>query len=89
PNIDQLEILQAPTDTTPGYTEYEAESADLDGPVVVPESTDDRNASGDGFVDFDGAGDQTITWTIDVAEAGTYEIGFRYALAAAKGSRPM
>ncbi|MDN3523649.1 carbohydrate-binding protein [Halomonas sabkhae] len=89
PNIDQLEVLQVPPDTTPGFTDYEAESASLDGPVVVPESADDRNASGDGFVDFDGTGDQTITWTIDVNETGNYEIGFRYALAASKADRPM
>nr|WP_297460315.1 carbohydrate-binding protein [uncultured Halomonas sp.] len=89
PNIDQLEILQEPADTTPGYTVYEAESAELDGPMVVTQSEDDRNASGDGFVDFDGTNDQTITWSVNVAEAGTYEIGFRYALATAKGSRPM
>ncbi|SHE86800.1 delta endotoxin [Modicisalibacter ilicicola DSM 19980] len=89
PNIDQLEILQEPEDTTPGYAEYEAESAQLDGPVVVNASDDDRNASGDGFVDFDGASDQSITWTVDVAEAGTYEIGIRYALAASKDDRPL
>ncbi|GED21755.1 carbohydrate-binding protein [Halomonas halmophila] len=89
PNIDQLEVLQVPPDTTPGFTDYEAENASLDGPVVVPESVDDRNASGDGFVDFDGTGDQTITWTIDVNETGNYEIGFRYALAASKADRPM
>ncbi|MCP1362754.1 carbohydrate-binding protein, partial [Halomonas sp. BBD45] len=89
PNIDQLEILQEPEDTTPGYTEYEAESADLGGAVAVTASEDDRNASGDGFVDFTGSGDQTITWTIDVAEAGTYEIGFRYALATSKADRPL
>ncbi|MCA1806464.1 MAG: carbohydrate-binding protein [Actinobacteria bacterium] len=89
PNIDQLEILQAPEDTTPGFTDYEAEDASLDGPVVVPESVDDRNASGDGFVDFDGTGDQTITWTVEVGETGNYEVGFRYALAASKADRPM
>ncbi|MDQ7734296.1 carbohydrate-binding protein [Halomonas sp. SpR1] len=89
PNIDQLEVLQSPPDTTPGFTEYEAESALLDGPVVVPESADDRNASGEGYVDFDGTGDQTITWTVDVNETGNYEIGFRYALAASKADRPM
>ncbi|WP_386081905.1 carbohydrate-binding protein [Vreelandella sp. F11] len=89
PNIDQLEVLQSPPDTTPSFTEYEAEDALLDGPVVVPESADDRNASGEGYVDFDGTGDQTITWTVDVNETGNYEIGFRYALAASKADRPM
>ncbi|MGK0545712.1 carbohydrate-binding protein [Halomonas cupida] len=88
PNIDQLEILRE-EDTTPGFTVYEAEDAVLGGAVFVPESQDDRNASGDGFVDFDGSGDQTITWTVDVAEDGSYEIGFRYALAASKADRPL
>ncbi|MGM0858281.1 MAG: carbohydrate-binding protein [Pseudomonadota bacterium] len=89
PNIDQLEVLQSPPDSTSGFTDYEAENASLDGPIVVPESVDDRNASGEGFVDFDGAGDQTITWTVEVDETGNYEIGFRYALAASKADRPM
>ncbi|MGP8290778.1 carbohydrate-binding protein [Vreelandella zhanjiangensis] len=89
PNIDQLEILRGTPDTSPDVTQYEAESATLDGPVVVLSSNDDRNASGDGFVDFDGTGDQTITWTIDVSEAGSYDIGFRYALGAAKADRPL
>jgi len=89
PNIDQLEILQAPEDTTPGYTEYEAENAQLDGPVVVTNSADDRNASGEGFVDFNGTSDQSITWSVEVGEAGTYDVGFRYALAASKADRPM
>nr|WP_290984119.1 carbohydrate-binding protein [Halomonas sp.] len=89
PNIDQLEILRGEPDTTPDVTQYEAEGATLDGAVVVLASNDDRNASGDGFVDFDGTGDQTITWTIDVSEAGSYDIGFRYALGAAKADRPL
>ncbi|MGP9633681.1 carbohydrate-binding protein [Halomonas sp. AOP43-A1-21] len=89
PNIDQLEILQGTPDTTPDVIQYEAESATLDGPVVVLSSNDDRNASGDGFVDFDGTGDQTITWTIDVSEAGSYDIGFRYALDTTKADRPL
>ncbi|CAM0554349.1 hypothetical protein EHLJMEHL_04445 [Vreelandella titanicae] len=89
PNIDQLEILQAPEDTSPGYTDYEAENAQLDGPVIITNSEDDRNASGEGFVDFNGTSDQSITWTVEVDEAGTYDVGFRYALAASKADRPM
>ena len=89
PNIDQLEVLQSPPDTSPGFNEYEAEGAELDGPVVVPASVDDRNASGEGFVDFNGTSDQSITWTVDVNETGNYEIGFRYALATSKADRPM
>ncbi|WP_346797114.1 carbohydrate-binding protein [Halomonas sp. Bachu 37] len=89
PNIDQLEILQEPADATPGYIDYEAEDAQLDGPVVISADQDDHNASGEGFVDFTGNSDQSITWTVEVAEAGTYEVGFRYALAATKADRPM
>lgn len=88
PNIDQLEILQHPA-TVSSIDEYEAEGAQLDGPVVVLASDDDRNASGDGFVDFEGSGDQTITWTVEVNEAGSYEVGIRYALAATKADRPL
>lgn len=89
PNIDQLEVLQTPPDSTPGFTDYEAEDASLDGPLVVPQSIDDRNASGEGFVDFDGAADQSITWNVEVDETGNYQVGFRYALAASKADRPL
>ncbi|GAB2782287.1 hypothetical protein GCM10027040_05460 [Halomonas shantousis] len=75
-----------PEDPTPGYTEYEAESAELDGgPAVVA----DPLTSGGSYVDFAGSGDQTVTWTIDVAEAGMYEVGFRYALDSTKDDRPL
>ncbi len=71
------------------YTLYEAENAALGGAVVVPETEDDRNAQGAGFVDFDGAGDQTITWTIEVPEDGVYGVDILYALASTKAARPM
>ena len=71
------------------YTLYEAENAALGGAVVISEPAVDRNASGDGFVDFDGTTDQTITWTIEVAEGGTYEAAILYALSTAKAARPM
>jgi hypothetical protein len=88
PNIDQLEVLI--DDTTPGYTAYEAEAAILEGgAIVVPTTQTDRNASGSGFVDFVGTGDQTITWNVDVEQSGTYEVAFRYSLTTGKADRPL
>ncbi|MGM0560076.1 MAG: carbohydrate-binding protein [Pseudomonadota bacterium] len=98
PNIDQLEVLIPEGGTGPisndgevvidgvTYLLYEAENADLGGPVIV---TEDRDQSGDGFVDFDGSGDQTITWTVSATQAGTYSLDFLYALGASKAARPM
>ncbi|WP_043361989.1 putative Ig domain-containing protein [Belnapia sp. F-4-1] len=88
PNIDQIEVL-APQPAAPGgqtYAYYEAEAAALSGAVVI---TQDRNQEGTGFVDFDGSGDQSITWTVNSAAAGSFEIAFRYALATSKGDRPL
>ena len=87
PNIDQIEVLvpEAQVPSTP-YTFYEAETAQIVGAKVVTES---RNQVGTGFVDFDGTGDQSITWTVNAASAGSFEIGFRYALAASKADRPL
>ncbi|GHB07208.1 carbohydrate-binding protein [Salinicola rhizosphaerae] len=88
PNIDQLEILKE--DTTPGYAIYEAETAELDGGAVVISSDDtDRGASGSGFVDFVGTGDQSVTWTVDAATSGIYEVTVRYSLTSGKADRPM
>ncbi|NHF74385.1 carbohydrate-binding protein [Paracoccus xiamenensis] len=96
PNIDQLEILVPTNPTTPvgdgiedvngvTYVMYEAENAALNGPVIL---TEDRTQSGN-FVDFDGTGDQTITWTVTVTEAGEYGLDIIYALSSAKQPRPM
>ena len=87
PNIDQIEVLvpEAAVPSDP-YTFYEAETAQIVGAKVVTES---RNQVGTGFVDFDGTGDQSITWTVNAASAGSFEIGFRYALAASKADRPL
>ncbi|WP_251978440.1 carbohydrate-binding protein [Salinicola avicenniae] len=98
PNIDQLEVLIEDTtadDGTPGdgtseYSEYQAETATLEGgAVVIPETDDDRGANGTGFVDFVGSGDQTVTWSVDVAQSGVYEVTFRYSLTTGKADRPM
>ncbi|AMJ62924.1 carbohydrate-binding protein [Bosea sp. PAMC 26642] len=87
PNIDQIEVL-APEPTTQNvpYAYYEAENAQLVGATVV---TENRNQEGAGFVDFVGTGNQSITWTVNSANAGSFEIAFRYALADSKADRPL
>ncbi len=71
------------------YVLYEAENATLQGAVVVPETTDDRDAQGTGYVDFVGSTDQSITWTIEVGADGTYSLDFLYSLSSAKAARPL
>ena len=68
------------------FTIYEAENAQLDGPVV---ETDPRGQSGGEFVDYDGTTDQSVTWTIEVTQDGDYQIDFLYALASTKEARPL
>ncbi|MFC4171943.1 carbohydrate-binding protein [Microvirga sp. GCM10011540] len=89
PNIDQLEILKNSGASDGTYVYYEAEAAQLVGAKIIPHAQSDRDAEGTGFVDFDGTGDQTITWNVDAIGPGTYELGFRYALVAGKGDRPL
>ncbi len=96
PNIDQLEVLVPTNPAAPNdgvevidgvtYTVYEAENAALTGAAVA---TEDRNQRGDGFVDFVEPGDDTISWTVSVAQAGTYDVDVIYALSTAKAPRPM
>ncbi len=89
PNVDQLEIL-IPADRGTAYAYYEAEDATLiGGPLVIPNSQDDRNAEGTGFVDYEGKNDQSILWDVPVSASGVYEIAIRYALPASKGARPL
>ena len=95
PNIDSATVtLNTPTGLPNDGTEqvggqtfviYEAENAQLHGPVIVDE---DRTQSGD-FVDFDGAGDQSVTWTVSVADDGAYAVDILYALSTTKAARPM
>uniref|UniRef100_UPI001CFCD7C2 carbohydrate-binding protein n=1 Tax=Alloyangia pacifica TaxID=311180 RepID=UPI001CFCD7C2 len=94
PNIDSVAVIaNVPTAPNDGsetiggvtYTKYEAENAELDGAVVA---TDPRNQSGGEFVDFDGTGTQSITWTVSVTEAGIYGMDILYALATTKDARP-
>ncbi|NRB58225.1 MAG: carbohydrate-binding protein, partial [Salinicola sp.] len=88
PNIDWLQLVKG--DTTPGYAAYEAETATLaGGAIVVPATQSDRDASGTGFVDFVGSGDQSITWSVDVEQSGIYEVAFRYSLTTGKADRPL
>ena len=72
------------------YVLYEAENAVLDGAVVVDEAIEDRGAEGAGFVDFDSPADQSITWTIEVGQDGTYAADILYALSVDETSpRPL
>ncbi|WP_306131742.1 carbohydrate-binding protein [Roseivivax marinus] len=97
PNIDSVTITPnvatVPNDGTESvagidYLIYEAENALLDGPVIVSDTTDERNQRGGEFVDFDGTGTQTITWTVSAPEDGTYGIDILYALSTTKEARP-
>ncbi|SFD70521.1 carbohydrate-binding protein [Roseivivax sediminis] len=97
PNIDSVTITPnvatVPNDGTENvagvdYLVYEAENAVLDGPVIVSDTTDERNQRGGEFVDFDGTGTQTITWTVSAPEDGTYGIDILYALSTTKEARP-
>ncbi len=95
PNIDSVTVtldtpLGVPNDGTEQvggqtFVIYEAENAQLDGPVV---DTEDRTQSGD-FVDFVGTADQSVTWTVFVAEDGAYAVDILYALSTTKAARPM
>ncbi|MGM8933217.1 carbohydrate-binding protein [Salinicola halophyticus] len=88
PNIDRLQLQRE--DTAPEYKIYEAENAVLQGgAIVVPTTQSDRDASGTGFVDFVGTGDQTVTWNVDVGQSGVYEVTFRYSLTTGKADRPL
>ena len=80
------------TETVDGvaYVVYEAESAGSTGdPAVIDTAESDRGQRGGEFVDFLGPDDETITWTVEVAEAGTYAVDVIYALGPGKGPRPM
>jgi hypothetical protein len=61
----------------PAGTVLEAEKAFLDGPVLDARH---RGFSGTGYADFRKDVGDSISWTVNVALAGQYELGFRYAL---------
>ncbi|NBC97041.1 MAG: carbohydrate-binding protein [Deinococcus-Thermus bacterium] len=80
PNVDFLDVLVAEPLTTPAR--YEAELAALRGTVTEVSATDIEvvpGYSGGGFVDFGTSPRDAVTWTVDVAEAGEYLLGFGYA----------
>ena len=58
-------------------TTYEAESALISGPLV---SHANAGFTGTGFVDYQHASADFVEWTVNAASAGTYTLGFRYAL---------
>ncbi|MBE9638466.1 carbohydrate-binding protein [Salipiger mangrovisoli] len=97
PNVDSVAVVPnvptAPNDGSESvggvtYVKYEAEHAVLDGAVIISDTNDERNQSGGEFVDFDGTGTQSITWTVSVTEAGIYGMDILYALATTKAARP-
>jgi hypothetical protein len=90
PNIDSLifrpiaigeTLTPDATATVNGvaYDAYEAEEAFLNGPLAIGD-TPDNPASGDGYVAFTGGGAQSVTWLVEVEEAGVYDLRVLYAL---------
>jgi hypothetical protein len=63
---------------------YEAEYAQLSGPVVANSQT---GYTGGGFADYINNSSDYVNWTINTSEAGLYDLSFRYALQS--GSRPL
>lgn len=68
----------------PDTTTYQAEDAEFSGPIVATNQTGYR---GTGFLDYTNATADYITWTVFVNTDGSYNLGFRYALAS--GNRPL
>ena len=82
PNVDHLFVAPVPAAAA---NVFEAEDAVLGGGAVVSSAA--GGFSGTGFVDFVGPAGEFIEWTANVAAAGSYNLAFRYALAA--GNRPL
>lgn len=80
PNVDSLTVIPVIVVGT-----FEAEDAVLAGGTVV--SAVVAGFTGTGFVDFVGPTGESITWTVNIATAGQYDLTFRYALGA--GNRPL
>ncbi|MCH2546350.1 MAG: carbohydrate-binding protein, partial [Alphaproteobacteria bacterium] len=70
-------------DTVPGGTDteflglYEAEDADYTGPELRNHR---EGFTGEGFLDFSNTVDDYIEWTVQNADAGMYQLDWRYAL---------
>ncbi len=75
PNVDFLRLDRE----SPGTTRYEAEAAELRGPVV-----DDVHGgfSGSAYVDFQNASNDSVSWTVDAGSSGSYDLELLYALGA-------
>ncbi len=56
-------------------TTYQAEDATLMGPIVFS----GRGAEGTGYADYQNPTGDYIEWTVDAANAGTYDLSWRYA----------
>ena len=79
-NVDYLQV-------TPdlGSFIYEAEDAQVGGVAIVSSAV--GGFTGTGFVDYVGPANEFIEWSINTLLSGSYELQFRYALAA--GNRPL
>jgi len=77
PNVDYLDI--APSETAPpaAATDLEAETATLGGTVAV--AADNPGFSGLGYVDFGTDATDVVEWTVEIDDAGLYELAFGYA----------
>ncbi len=77
PNVDYLEI--DPSDAPPPAAgpELQAETATLGGTVAV--AAVNPGFSGLGYVDFGIDATDFVEWTVEIDEAGLYELAFGYA----------
>jgi hypothetical protein len=66
-------------------TVYEAEAATLSGALVAADKT---GFTGTGYADYQNPSGDFVEWTANVATAGNYTLGFRYANASS-GTRPL
>ncbi len=64
---------------------YQAENAVLSG-VEVKSGQD---STGRGYADYVNASGDFIEWTVNVEKAGTYDLGWRYALGGSNSNRPL
>ncbi|MBC7799822.1 MAG: carbohydrate-binding protein, partial [Gemmatimonadaceae bacterium] len=92
PNVDQLEVFRIGTPTPPPTTGlYEAELAARTPGAIV--DTIHAGFTGTGFVDYvaGAAGDPNpkLTFSVQVATAGSYEVRIRYSNRTASGPRPL
>lgn len=85
PNIDYMAVEDAATDTvgggdggaTPFEMLYEAE----DAVIVGADIKNYREGASGSYVDYANNTGDSIEWTVDVNQAGGYELAFQYALA--------